>query len=1425
MDKFAIDLDKVLDDFEESEDRAVQLDQKTVTKDDLLLKNNLECVQNFSFDNKLYISNNVCDYQQLYKDHSEKLDLSEADFASALKPSTLLSLPIHHHNSLSQVDIKTKSFQKNQEKTHLNNENFSDFNRWTKDLKDVSITNFPENTNDSDKYFTNGYVQNEEMLCISVQNTSNDSNSSFSSSDIKIQLLPSHPNENFKQDSNQNENMQNSSKENNCTLINENHSCKSVDSNFNNIDNSQESKIDVLKESNIDGCKEKNYTEDENLSDQKKILIMEENIKLQTELNLQCKLNSTEIVESKDKTESFLTENVDEKRTVNSYSNEIQDEMINENNNKNLDSSLQSHNLKQNAIKNSVLAVGFKDVETDNENDVSIDEVDNYLQDVLNDTSTGSTNEKAESFSENDNNEQKMESNEISDQNIKEEEKVDHCEKFIDKTEKNIISKTSNLCNILKDNIENESSPEIKDIINENKDLHYNDEMGAKPKFMEFNTFESDDSYSKSDKELFNAEMSANTVADIEINQNHFDQELSEKSVSSLDLNADDKNIEKKISVQQRVEICQTYDKNGNLTNNVEELTSSAVLGNNSLDEQNIPMPPARLPRPTTLNLPVRVSMRPQVPTDLENLSNDKTSESIENDDNETNSQTINTRSIEERVSINEEEQKLGKIKPFWVPDTEASNCMHCDVKFTVIKRRHHCRACGKVLCSQCCNQKTRLPHLDNKEARVCQHCLAVLVRVQEWERLSNNNTPSSPSSGGSSPSLTPSLQNGSNSPGIISNNQENLGWWPPNPNNPQEYCSTISPLQQAQPYLNCPPPTVLVPIGVLKRGDKPKGEPKQVMFSDGIRPGGDLTDQSEISDHPPPYRRQGRVQRRVEKTTTVDNNSQNLTITPSGRKHKASHLKSRTKRVIVCDSDGPLSPILLPPELNSEGKPDIEKLINWLADEQSRPIVFALTKNLHVLAKIVTLDCCIGKECWCFTSKGLNNVGQDEVMVIIERLSNENSIPRDIFRLFNLLYDNASKGLTVGNLGHLLFPEGILGSREHSGFLFVRHTFQCLGKLILPSAPFLIALLIQKWEVPWVKVFPLRLMLRLGAEFRYYPCPLISVRYRKPVYCEIGHTIMNLLADFRNYQFTIPMIPGVFIHMEEKNTTVNFPRNTYEKVMKVLNNTHDHVLALASNFSSEADSHLVCVQNEDGNYQTQAINIQNTPRRVTGSSFIVFSGALKASTGLTAKSSIVEDGLLVQIPSDTMSDLKNALRDMKDFTIGCGLSNAQQPEVILLQWTKEDKLFNIGVRSPIDNRSLEGVQSIRIHTGTDYAGEYHLLRWTEVFFLQMDESGTKQQTEPADPSRLAEAVAQACCQALTPHLEWLAEAELTKIGLRVTLDADKVGYDIGAAGEPLPSMYMNALDSALIPVITCASTSNHENPIVLELIFHILLK
>ena len=65
------------------------------------------------------------------------------------------------------------------------------------------------------------------------------------------------------------------------------------------------------------------------------------------------------------------------------------------------------------------------------------------------------------------------------------------------------------------------------------------------------------------------------------------------------------------------------------------------------------------------------------------------------------------------------------------------------------------------------------------------------------------------------------------------------------------------------------------------------------------------------------------------------------------------------------------------------------------------------------------------------------------------------------------------------------IISEPFLGSRDYGGFLYLTSTFQCLNKLVLPDGPHVFGVLLQKWEIPWAKVFPLRLLLRLGAEFR----------------------------------------------------------------------------------------------------------------------------------------------------------------------------------------------------------------------------------------------------------------------------------------------------------------------------------------------------
>ena len=82
----------------------------------------------------------------------------------------------------------------------------------------------------------------------------------------------------------------------------------------------------------------------------------------------------------------------------------------------------------------------------------------------------------------------------------------------------------------------------------------------------------------------------------------------------------------------------------------------------------------------------------------------------------------------------------------------------------------------------------------------------------------------------------------------------------------------------------------------------------------------------------------------------------------------------------------------------------------------------------------------------------------------------------------------------------------------------------------------------------------------------------------------------------------------------------------------------------------------------------------------MTGASFVVFNGALKSSSGLRAKSSIVEDGLMVQVMPESMLELKQAIKDMQGYTVGCGSLEAAQPEeYVIVQWVEEDRNVNIG--------------------------------------------------------------------------------------------------------------------------------------------------
>lgn len=752
--------------------------------------------------------------------------------------------------------------------------------------------------------------------------------------------------------------------------------------------------------------------------------------------------------------------------------------------------------------------------------------------------------------------------------------------------------------------------------------------------------------------------------------------------------------------------------------------------------------------------------------------------------------------------------EELGSRQPAWVPDSEAPNCMNCYQRFTFTKRRHHCRACGKVYCAVCCNRKCKLKYLE-KEARVCVVCFDTIHRAQALERMMS---PAGPS---------------------------------PNPNVPSEYCSTIPPLQQARAAgtLNSPPPTVMVPVSVLKHpnNDSCPREQKRVWFADGILPNGEVADTTKLSVT---SRRSSQEFSAVSPDQTTSGSEDGVGSSSAPEASGAvevvrppvsgpwdyallSGIGTSVRRVpsLMPDNEDELPPLLITTGEDEGGDVLVEEspapcqILHLLEEGGPRPLTFVLNANLLVNVKLVTYS---SRQCWCFGSNGLQALGQRELVFLLECLPEEKALPKDLFTLYLNIYQEAQKGKLVEELDNVTFTSSFLGSKDHAGMLFFSPTCQPLDGLTLPAQPFLFGLLVQKLEVPWAKVFPLRLLLRLGAEYSVYPTALISVRFRDSVYRETGHTIMNLLADLRNYQYSLSVVEGLRIHMEMGHSYIDIPKSSFNEMQKVVNASNEHVISIGARFSSEADSHLVCFQNEEGNYQTQANSKPDQTRTVTGASFVVFNGALKASSGFIAKSSIVEDGLMVQIPPETMESLRSALREQTDFHIPCGRNDGGElRENVTVRWVDWSSPVNTGRTSRVDGRPLDGVSSVKMQQDTEFESDGRAIRCTEVFY-QLKTPDCSLASVLSSCSVFQKEMALATCSALTPHLAVLTSSGINSLSLRISTQADMVEYQAGSGGRLLPQRYMNELDSALIPVIHGGSASVPQTAMDMEFIFYI---
>jgi hypothetical protein len=78
-----------------------------------------------------------------------------------------------------------------------------------------------------------------------------------------------------------------------------------------------------------------------------------------------------------------------------------------------------------------------------------------------------------------------------------------------------------------------------------------------------------------------------------------------------------------------------------------------------------------------------------------------------------------------------------GDIAPVWTADGH-SKCEICSTEFSIVKRRHHCRNCGRLVCGTCSSHREILYKSKSKEKeRVCDPCYAELsLRIKNSSKL-----------------------------------------------------------------------------------------------------------------------------------------------------------------------------------------------------------------------------------------------------------------------------------------------------------------------------------------------------------------------------------------------------------------------------------------------------------------------------------------------------------------------------------------------------------------------------------------------------------------------------------------------------------------------------------------------------------------
>lgn len=257
--------------------------------------------------------------------------------------------------------------------------------------------------------------------------------------------------------------------------------------------------------------------------------------------------------------------------------------------------------------------------------------------------------------------------------------------------------------------------------------------------------------------------------------------------------------------------------------------------------------------------------------------------------------------------------------------------------------------------------------------------------------------------------------------------------------------------------------------------------------------------------------------------------------------------------------------------------------------------VLHAIPEALDIHISTVCLVGTLGEPVWCFVTVGFAALGLNELVFLIKCTYEEQTYPADVVRLIKQIYKrSATEGMVIRNGGYIeLQGHSFLGDPLNSGVIFSSYQGQMISGVPLPRSPHLFGLVIRGCEIEWARVFPSRLLLRLGRQFQCeYPFPLWSDRHREPVFRDrdLAHA-MHLSKGVRAEGITalrlhteLPADPRIPIDVRTADSTqivsiinLQLPVEHHDDIIAQLDTWPlKGVIPFLADVARGADSHLV---------------------------------------------------------------------------------------------------------------------------------------------------------------------------------------------------------------------------------------------------------